>query len=129
MFLNKIISILYFCAFLISSCRKTQAQDCGCNSKEIKYSLQNLNGSLLYFNNKNEWAILYQPLPGNYSYYFPCNKNIDSLQAIISGALPTDIIQIKFSGKIKTACLNEDFGITNGVTTFDYIILDSIKRN
>lgn len=81
------------------------------------------------FQNKNKWAILYQPLPGNYSYYFPCNTNEDSLQAITRGANQNDVFQVRFSGGVKSTCPNENFGIVSGVTTFDYIILDSLKRD
>ena len=71
----------------------------------------------------------YSPLPGNYSNYFPCNTNQDSLVAILQGANQNDVFHVIFSGKVNGPCPGEVFGITTGTTTFDYIILDSLKRN
>ncbi len=70
----------------------------------------------------------YQAVTGNYVCYFPCNTNHDSLKAITKGVDQNQTFQVKVSGKIKITCPGENFGFTTGVVTFDYIILDSLKR-
>jgi hypothetical protein len=126
------IFALTFSLFLFtnSSCKKNQInKNCACAANEIKYNLLNISGTLAYNQYKEKWALRYQPIPGNYSYYFPCNTSQDSLRSILQGANQSQTFSIKFSGKVKGPCPGEDFGITSGVTTFDYIILDSLKRN
>lgn len=116
--------------FSNSGCKKkADNRNCGCNSTVIKYSLQDIHGILAYSQYNRKWGLSYSPLPGNTSNYFPCNPNQDSLQAILQGANQSQVFQVKFSGKVKDPCPGEDFGITNGVTTFDYINIDSLKRN
>lgn len=124
------ISVFLLTMFTNSSCKKSKPDViCGCNSNDTKYSLQNINGTLAFYQYKSKWVIYYQPIAGNYSYYFPCNTNQDSLQTILQGANQNQVFPVKFSGKIKSTCPDEDFGFTIGVTTFDYLILDSLKRN
>ena len=127
LFFLSILSIsLLITAF---GCKRDKTDtNCGCNSTEIKYNLLSTNGTLSYFQNKGVWAVSYQPQSGNFSYYFPCNTNQDSLKAITQTANNNQVFQVRFSGKVKGPCPNENFGFTSGVTTFDYIILDSLKR-
>jgi|GEM_PF-6265499 len=116
--------------FSNSGCKKKEDnRNCGCTSSEIKYSLQSINGFLSYYQYNNKWVLSYSPSPGAVSNYFPCNSNQDSLQAILQGANQSQVFQVKFSGKVKSTCPGEEFGITSGVTTFDYINIDSLKRN
>ena len=125
-----LLSVIVFFSFTNSSCKKDKInRTCGCAATDTKYILQNINGSLSYNNYNNQWMISYSPLPGNYSNYFPCNITQDSLKVILQGANHNDVINVKFSGKVKVTCPGESFGITTGVTTFDYIIIDSLKRN
>lgn len=134
----KHLSLIFIAAFSLIiianfSCKKnktevTEDTSCGCNAIAIKYSLLNTSGTLSYFQNKSKWVFSYQPLPGNYSNYFPCNTMQDSLKAILQNANTSQTFNVKISGKVKTTCPNEDFGVTSGVTTFDYIIIDSLKR-
>ncbi|MGQ0738247.1 MAG: hypothetical protein ACT4OJ_04235 [Bacteroidota bacterium] len=116
--------------FSNSGCKKkTDNPNCGCNSNEIKYSLQNIDGFLSYRQYNNKWMLTYYPAPGAVSNYFPCNTNQDSLRAILQGVNQSQVFQVKFSGKVKGPCPGEDFGFTSGVTTNDYINIDSLKRN
>lgn len=115
-----------------SRCKKENTNNyvtCACNTDEVKYILKEISGTLSYYEFNKRWVFSYSPLPGNYSNFFPCNSNHNSLQAILSGANSDQTFQVSFSGKIKAPCPNEIFGITSGVTTFDYIIIDSLKRN
>ncbi|MEO7445232.1 MAG: hypothetical protein ABIT96_09560 [Ferruginibacter sp.] len=131
---TKIIPILIvLTSILLSvSCKKNKTQPvdttCGCATTSIKYRLEEQAGSLSYFASKAKWVFVYQPLPGNYSYYFPCNTSQDSLRIILQNANTTQTFNVKMSGKVKSTCPGEDFGVTSGVTTFDYIIIDSLKR-
>lgn len=123
-----LIAIITF-LYAIAGCKKEKTENCGCNSNEVKYRLTSQAGTLSYFASKNKWVFVYQPLPGNYSYYFPCNTSQDSLIAILQGANISQTFNVKISGKVKSTCPNEDFGVTSGITTFDYINIDSLKRN
>ena len=129
----KNLSLIGIITFLlvISGCKKEKNENanCGCNSTEVKYRLTNQAGSLSYFASKSKWVFVYQPLPGNYSYYFPCNTSQDSLFAILQGANTSQTFNVKMSGKVKSTCPDEDFGVTSGITTFDYINIGSLKRN
>ncbi len=127
-------TVIVLLLFLISgsNCKKENTDTyltCACAANDIKYSLQNLSGTLAFFQTKNRWVITYKPLPGNYCNYFPCNIQQDSLQAILKNAPKTQIFYVTFSGKVKAPCQGEDFGVISGVTTLDYIIIDSLKRN
>lgn len=127
-----ILTLLLFTPlmFISSGCKKKQTKPtCGCGTSEIKYSLLNINGTLSYYQYTNKWVFSYHPIAGNSSNYFPCNTTQESLQAILQGANHNQVFQVKFSGKVKESCFGEDFGYTSGVTTFDYIIIDSIKLN
>ena len=128
-----LISIFSLILLITHSCKKHKDQTiedttCGCNASTIKYSLLNTAGTLSYFTNKSKWIFSFQPQPGNYANYFPCNTTQDSLKAILLNANTSQTFNVKISGKVKTTCPNEDFGVTSGVTTFDYIIIDSLKR-
>lgn len=127
--LSLVINITFL--LVIVGCKKEKKENvnCGCNSTDVKYNLANQVGNLSYFASKNKWVFVYQPLPGNYSYYFPCNTSQDSLAAILQGANTSQTINVKISGKVKSTCPDEDFGVTSGITTFDYINIDSLKRN
>ena len=116
-------------SIIIYSCKKNKNEaSCGCNSAEVKYNLLQTNGTLSFLQEKGKWVLSYQPQPGNFSNYFPCNLNQDSLKIITQSASQNQTFQVRFSGRVKSPCSNENFGYTNGVTTFDYIILDSLKR-
>lgn len=116
--------------FTNSSCKKNKPKPtCGCSTTEIKYNLLNIDGTLSYYQYNNKWVFSYQPIAGNISNYFPCNTTQDSLQLILQGATHDQVFQVKLSGKVKESCAGEDFGFISGVTTFDYIIIDSLKRN
>ena len=130
---NILAALLIISIICISSkCKKENTVSfttCACSVTDIKYNLRDITGRLLFFENTKKWALQYQPQTGNYSYYFPCNSTQDSLKSILNGANETSVFSIKFSGKVKSACSGEDFGIISGVTTFDYIVVDSLKRN
>lgn len=121
------ISVFLLTTFTNSGCKKNTT--CGCATSDIKYQLQNINGTLSFYQFKNKWVFSYQPSPGSVSNFFPCNLSQDSLQTILQGANQNEVFQVKFSGHVKSSCPDEVFGITSGVTTFDYISLDSLKRN
>ncbi len=129
------IPILFAIAVLIqsNSCKKSKSDPvnttCGCSATDTKYTLQNISGTLSYYQYNSKWVFSYQPIAGNISNFFPCNTSQDSLQKILQGANQNQVFQVKFSGKVKGTCPNEDFGIISGVATFDYISIDSLKRN
>lgn len=130
--MKSLLLVVYATLFLLlTGCKKDKtpsATNCGCNSTGVKYRLENQSGNLSYFSSKNKWVFVYQPQPGNYSYYFPCNTNQDSLVTILQSANTAQTISVKISGKVKSTCPDEDFGVTSGITTFDYINIDSLKR-
>jgi hypothetical protein len=128
-----LLTVLSFVFITNNGCKKQKGEttidtSCGCNGSEIKYSLLNLQGTLSYFTSKSKWVYSFQPQPGNIANYFPCNTTQDSLRAILLYANTSQIFNVKISGKVKATCPNEDFVVTSGVTTFDYIIIDSLKR-
>ena len=127
-----LISLLFVVSILVQSisCKKKPINySCGCDATDIKYFIKNIEGTLSYYQHNSKWVFSYQPIPGNHSNYFPCNTDQDSINAILKVANQSQIFQVKISGKVKKVCSNEDFGIISGVATFDYIIIDSIKRN
>ena len=114
-------------------CKKNKSEvigdrTCGCNAADIKYSLLNKAVTLSYFPNKSKWVFSYQPQPGSCLNYFPCNTTQDSLKAITQNANTSQTFNVKVSGKVKTSCPDEDFGVTSGITIVDYIIIDSLRR-
>lgn len=119
--------------FTNSGCRKQNSSSgdkgCGCSTDSVKYRLQNISGTLSYYQYKSRWVLSYHPFPGSVSNYFPCNTTLDSLRSILQNADHSQVFYVDFSGKVKGACAGEDFGVISGLTTFDYIVLDSIKRN
>jgi hypothetical protein len=130
LFLISILSLLFLTN---SGCKKHKEEtpvdtSCGCNASEIKYRLLELPGTLSYFASKSKWVYYYRPQPNAYLYYFACNTTQDSLKAITLNANTAQTFNVKISGKVKTTCPNENFGVTIGVTTFDYIVIDSLKR-
>jgi len=121
-----------FLLFTNSSCKKNKDKNitaCACNATDIKYQLQNIDGTLSFYQYNSKWVFSYHPATGNISNYFPCNTDQDSLKAILQGANQNQVFQVKLSGKVKEPCPGENFGIVSGVSTFDYIIIDSLKRN
>jgi hypothetical protein len=130
MLLSIFALVLVIISLTISSCKKAEInRSCGCDSIDTKYFLQNMNGILCYHAYNNKWKFSYSPSQGNYANYFPCKYTQDSLQAILQHANNNDAFNINILGKVKSPCPGENFGITSGVTTFDYIIIDSLKRN
>lgn len=132
--MKSLYSILFFIflltTFNYSCCKKNELDTtCGCNAIDTKYSLQDITGRLRFHQYNMKWVLTYSPAQGAISNFFPCNTNQDSLQAILQGANQNQVFQVKFSGKVKTICPGEDFGTTIGLVTFDYIIIDSLKRN
>lgn len=127
-----LIHLLFIVSIFVQSisCKKKPINySCGCDATDIKYEMKNIAGTFSYYQHNSKWVFSYQPIPGNHSNYFPCNTDQDSIKAILKGASQNQIIQVKISGKVKKVCSDEDFGVISGVTTFDYIIIDSIKRN
>jgi hypothetical protein len=115
-----------------AKCKKEKGVDyvaCACNATDVKYILKDISGTLSYYQYNNRWVLSYSPLTGNISNFFPCNTNQETLSTIIRGANTNEVFQVKLSGKVKKPCEGEIFGFVSGVTTFDYIFLDSLKRN
>lgn len=119
--------------FITSSCKKSKSQNisgdsCGCSSAVVAYTITGVQGNVSYFTNNNKWIISYDPSPGFTLIFIPCNTAQDSLRAITDTASHNSRIQVRFSGKIKPICPNENFGIV-GNATFNYLVIDSLKRN
>ena len=128
-----LIAVLSILLIANYGCKKNKTEviedrTCGCNAADIKYSLLNKAVILSYFPNKSKWVFSYQPQPGTYLYYFPCNITQDSLQTILINANISQTFNVKVSGKVKTSCPDEDFGVTSGINIVDYIIIDSLRR-
>jgi hypothetical protein len=107
-----------------AKCKKEKGVDyvaCACNATDVKYILKDISGTLSYYQYNNRWVLSYSPLT--------CNTNQETLSTIIRGANTNEVFQVKLSGKVKKPCEGEIFGFVSGVTTFDYIFLDSLKRN
>lgn len=129
------IFVLLFAIIVFSSsgCKKNKTTiipTCGCNDTATKYNIINGIGTLQYFSFNHKWTFRISPNIQTNIYYFPCNTNQDSLTAILKNAQQNDIFQVKFSGKVKEPCHPDDsFPYTVDVTIFNYIIVDSLKRN
>ena len=121
------IPIVFFFFLLINSGCKKEA-DCGCGSDTQTY-LPKTAGELVYNQYKSKWMLSYSPGRGAFRNYFPCNAGQDSLQAILQGANQTQSFLVWFSGNVKSPCADEDFGVTTGITSFEYITVDLVSRN
>ena len=121
------IAILIFFLLLINSGCKKEA-DCGCNSNTPSY-LPKTAGELVYNQYNSKWMLSYSPGRNAFKNYFPCNANQDSLKAILQGANQTQSFLVWFSGNVKSPCADEDFGVTTGITSFEYITVDLVSRN
>ena len=119
-------TLIFFFLFINSSCKK--GSDCGCNS-ETKSYLPKTAGELVFNQYKGKWMLSYSPGRSSFSNYFPCNTNQDSLKVILQGASQTQSFAVWFSGNLKSPCTDEDFGVTTGFTTFEYITVDLVSRN
>ena len=122
-----LVSIFIFFFVLINSSCKKDA-DCGCDADRQSYLPKTL-GELVYNQYKSKWMLSYSPGRGAFKNYFPCNANQDSLKAILQGANQTQNFVVWFSGNVKSPCAGEDFGVTTGITSFEYITVDLVSRN
>ena len=125
-FTASISILIFFILFINSSCKKDS--DCGCNSDTQVY-LPKTAGELAYNQYKSKWMLSYSPGRGAFKNFFPCNANQDSLNAILQGANQTQSFVVWFSGNVKSPCADEDFGVTTGITSFEYITVDLVSRN
>jgi hypothetical protein len=121
------VTILIFFFLLINSSCKKEA-GCGCQADTKSY-LPKTAGELVYNQYKGKWMLSYSPGRGVFNNYFPCNTNQDSLKVILQGASQTQSFAVWFSGNLKSPCTDEDFGVTTGFTTFEYITVDLVSRN
>ena len=124
----RFVGMLGAILLIFSTCKKKI--DCGCNSNEAGENLPVTGGELFYDENNSRWLILTMPNRGAAYYYFPCNSGQDSLKVILQGTSQNETIAVEFSGKVKAPCSNEQFVEPTPAffTTFNYIVLDSLRR-
>ena len=119
--------------FTNSGCKKHKNDPvnttCGCSAAEIQYQIKNLSGTLAFHTHTNKWYIFYQPTSGYFNNNFICNLTQDSVRSIIANASQSATFNVTFSGKVKSVCPNEGFGVQQGNGTNYYVIIDSLKRN
>lgn len=124
-----IILLVGFSCFTLTflSCKKNKDKNidpsCGCSSTNIQSQIRNLSGTLAYNSYTNKWFIFNQPTNGYFNNNFICNLTQDSVKSIITNVPLSATFNVIFSGKVKSVCSDEDFGIQQANGTNYHIII------
>lgn len=120
-------------ALLLSAtpgCRKENYLDpgYGCDTKQVKYSLNNTPATLFYMSNQYQQAWFLQiDYPNNVIHQLKI-CNLDQASEVLKGVATTTTIPVYASGDVKDFGPNESIGITLGIVLSGHVTLTSLKK-
>jgi hypothetical protein len=127
-----LLSLLTLALLLLATpgCRKKVSLDpgYGCDTKQVKYSLNNTPATLFYTSNQYQQGWFLQVDYPNEGKHLLKICNLDQASEVLQGAATSTTIPVYASGDVKDFGPDESLGITAGIVLGFHVTLTSLKK-